>query len=148
MCQHELHKKVQAFPLVHQHCAIGTALPSCKAGQKYPLWKDLLLLTRISISKWGNFCLGASGNHNAEKTKTSPNHSVKRSSLRGRTLESKREQEGSVASNQPTLALIIMTSMIKLRCYLSRFISSSLLSKFINMKLKNLSCCIWGTFFS
>lgn len=143
----QLHKWVQAFPLVCQHCAIKTAFPSCKTGKKYSQRMDLLLLTRISISKWGNFLLGASGSQKAEKTKNSLNCSVKRGSLRSRTLESKRDREGSGASNQPTLVLIIMMGMIKLRCHFPRFISSSLLSKFINMKLKNLPCYIWETFF-
>lgn len=106
---------------------------------------DLLLLTRIPISKWGDFWLGASGNHKAERTKNSLNYSVRRSSLRNRTLQRTRWKDGSVAGNQ--LALIIMMDRIKLRCHFSRFISSSLLSKFINMKLKSLSSRTWGTSF-
>lgn len=106
---------------------------------------DLLLLTIIPISKWGDFWLGASRNHKAERTKNSLNYSVKRSSLRNRTLQRTRGKEGSVAGNQ--LALIIMMDRMKLRCHFSRFISSSLLSKFINMELKSLSCRIWGTYF-
>lgn len=130
-----------------QYCAIKTPFPSCKAGQKYPQWMDLLLLTRIPISKWGDFWLDASGNHKAVRTKNSLNYSVKRNSLRKRTLQRMREREGSVASKQPTLAHITMMVRIKLRCHFSRFTPSSLLSKFRNTKLKSLSCCIWGPFF-
>lgn len=77
-----------------------------------------------------------------QKGKEKPELLSEKSSLRNRSSQRVREKEGAVPSNQAMLALIIMMGRIKWRCHFCRFISSSLFSKFINMKIKRLSCCI------